>query len=564
MLVERDYVVVVGRRRRTWTIVSNFGSVVKTLVARSETGSEPTIARIYHETSSHPRPNSTQPIVERQETDALRRHTNKGYNGRSAAFSAEKKPFSQNPILQPSMSEKGLEPTSLAAFIGGRATGPRLNKHAPQQDATDTMQFEQRTHITAPHPVFGRGGVALPGLAGQQPSAMRVQETNTTGYRPQSSLAAKDIDHPRERSTSPKKVEDKEDKENRTSQTADDEALSLVSQRIATEGKSTVSQRAIVREQVAFPRSTGVGDETVPYQRTGSRARATSTPAHATKDTARSTRTSQYPDVRSRAPQRDRLASQFEASPIAVRRSPGLNGSSSQKLPYLARPIQPIPRPTSQPSIVPPSVVPSPAFMKPPAPKDPSPSISRLQGRGFVQSMVKISSRLESPAATPPSPPTKPRSPRKSSVLDRWQPAMAASSSVPPAPASPKRVTLARAHPSNAPTSGSAPRSSSAEPVKQLRTRASLPSISQGVTEAAEVEVERNASLLRKMPPDGAPGLGSATTMAIYKPSESTEFPNVDELGIRKQNGGLPAEDARKARASSGLPSFGKPLSHVR
>jgi hypothetical protein len=56
------------------------------------------------------------------------------------------------------------EPMSLAAFMGGRATGPLLRKHAPQQDAHDPTQFEQHTGITAPHPVFGRGGIAMPGM----------------------------------------------------------------------------------------------------------------------------------------------------------------------------------------------------------------------------------------------------------------------------------------------------------------------------------------------------------------------------------------------------------------
>ncbi|THH26919.1 hypothetical protein EUX98_g7272 [Antrodiella citrinella] len=54
--------------------------------------------------------------------------------------------------------------TSLAAFMGGKATGPRLTRHEPQQNAHDPTQFEQRTHVTNPHPVFGRGGVAMPGM----------------------------------------------------------------------------------------------------------------------------------------------------------------------------------------------------------------------------------------------------------------------------------------------------------------------------------------------------------------------------------------------------------------
>jgi hypothetical protein len=61
------------------------------------------------------------------------------------------------------------KPISLAAFMGSRETGPRMNKHAPQQDAHDPTQFEQRRSITSPHPVFGKNGVAMPGLAPKSP-----------------------------------------------------------------------------------------------------------------------------------------------------------------------------------------------------------------------------------------------------------------------------------------------------------------------------------------------------------------------------------------------------------
>ena len=60
------------------------------------------------------------------------------------------------------------EPISLAAFMGSRETGPKMNKHALQQDAHDPTQFEQRI-ITSPHPVFGKNGVAMPGLASKSP-----------------------------------------------------------------------------------------------------------------------------------------------------------------------------------------------------------------------------------------------------------------------------------------------------------------------------------------------------------------------------------------------------------
>lgn len=68
---------------------------------------------------------------------------------------------SSSAILPPSIRST----PSLASLIGGKATGPRLNKHAPQQDAHDPTTF-----VTGPSPLFStlksstNQGVALPGL----------------------------------------------------------------------------------------------------------------------------------------------------------------------------------------------------------------------------------------------------------------------------------------------------------------------------------------------------------------------------------------------------------------
>ncbi|KAJ3514327.1 hypothetical protein NLJ89_g2434 [Agrocybe chaxingu] len=75
----------------------------------------------------------------------------------------------------------------LAAMIGGRATGPRLQKHAPQQDAHDPTQFLQ-PDLNAPHPVFGSGGVAMPGMvtrkeASKSPATI-VGSESSERYRP--------------------------------------------------------------------------------------------------------------------------------------------------------------------------------------------------------------------------------------------------------------------------------------------------------------------------------------------------------------------------------------------
>ncbi|KAF8502309.1 hypothetical protein F5888DRAFT_1186696 [Russula emetica] len=68
--------------------------------------------------------------------------------------------------------------------------------------------------------------------------------------------------------------------------------------------------------------------------------------------------------------------------------------------------------------------------------KDPTPSISRLKGRGFVQSMVKASSALEAAAASPTKPEVGKFSPSKHSspVASRWKPESPLPSSSQPAP----------------------------------------------------------------------------------------------------------------------------------
>lgn len=476
--------------------------------------------------------------------------------------------------MSQAFSQKKSEPISLAAFMGGRATGPRLNKHAPQQDASDPTQFEQRTHIAAPHPVFGRGGIAMPGLVGQRPSAGRFQggsspdkisvTTHSQAPPVTQRYNGKAVEHA---------VASMEAGGSASQKTHATQTVVTQSSRIGED--SAISHKADAQDLI-FPRVPGGKERSVPYQNPSTRERAISTPAGAylKKDTDRPSsrsserKSSQFHGVGVDTPNTNRNSSSSPSpslvSSVNTRHSPPTSCTvkPAQKFPagtsFLARPIQPEPRLVPQTNIIPASILPSPAFMKSPTPKEVTPSISRLQGRGFVQNMVKISSQLESPA--PVSPTSKSRAPRKSSVLDRWQPVMT-SNSTPSPPGSPRSVSTHSSATTNV------PRPSPTEPVKKfLRSRASLPSISQGITEASEAELDRNASLLRQMPPDGAPGLGSATTMAIFKPSRSpveTEFSNVDELGVRM--GPVSVEDIERTRAPIELSSpSAKPLSHVR
>ena len=90
---------------------------------------------------------------------------------------------------------------------------------------------------------------------------------------------------------------------------------------------------------------------------------------------------------------------------------------SSITMPSLARAILPEPRSSLQIPFIPDNTIPSPAFQKSSPPKDFTPSISRLQGRGFMQNMVRASIQLENASKSFPSPSaSRPSSARKSSV----------------------------------------------------------------------------------------------------------------------------------------------------
>ena len=95
--------------------------------------------------------------------------------------------------------------------------------------------------------------------------------------------------------------------------------------------------------------------------------------------------------------------------------------------PVLSRTSKAEPRPTPErptPDNYQASSQPSPvSYLRVSAQKDPTPSISRLQGRGFVQSMVKVSSQLEASAYSGSGlfRDKIQEAGRKANVLDRWQ-----------------------------------------------------------------------------------------------------------------------------------------------
>jgi hypothetical protein len=488
---------------------------------------------------------------------------------------------SQFPAVRPSPSQ-GQAPVSLASFIGGRATGPRLNRHAPQQDAHDPTQFERRT-INAPHPIFGKGGVAMPGMVTKPGTSVRkaVQASEAVErYQPRlvkrpstPSIVNQAGETPASRPISPQ-ISGKRDRTISNPPDAAPRYLEQAQLRPVSPQKSGNRERTLSTPgpSLSTPRSNDNFSSRPIFSHTNIETR----PSHV--------------ENRPKSPGKDRLSTpSLERTPgrpatsrhaPAAVNTPASPNKSSIVTPSLARVIQPESRASPHARIMPTNTVPSPAFQKPPSLKDLTPSISRLQGRGFVQNMVKASTELESSAkSSPSSPASKPSSGRKSSVLDRWQANV--TSSPTPAPILRQTSPVRRTH-SELPTRSDPPlkpsprpRSTtpSPSPAKALKTKTSHPHLHPDPLSPPEPLSPRYAKLAETMPPpEGAAGFGSATTMVVYKPAaaEKTIPPEsnlpsaVDELGVRRDPspGG---KGSPRFSATADIPSpAGKPLNHVR
>ncbi|KAI0633313.1 hypothetical protein C8Q77DRAFT_1057913 [Trametes polyzona] len=497
---------------------------------------------------------------QRNQEDALKKLTGDRPSAKPSAHSAPSVPVSQ--------SKATAEPISLAAFIGGRATGPRLTKHAPQQDAHDPTQFEQRTNISAPHPVFGRGGVAMPGMTGHGSAsvvsrAIREQESHPAA----SSTGTPQRDRRISTPTSVRSVVEKA------------EERTVLPSYTGSSTQTAIRQRTISTPTGAAPARASPAPETFapkPKPDPIPRPLSHSSNAHARPITphASSASPAPYSTSKSPAPRPVSAASQrvMQTPPPP---SPTHSPKPSITTPGLARPIQPTPRHSLGSPQMPPSQNPSPAFLKPPPAKEPTPSLSRLQGRGFVQNMVKKTSELSATPEGSPTPDRKDGGRRQSSVLDRWQFSNATGSPAPPPVISPKPIPMRKsftADPSSPTTSSYSVPLKADNTGRTLKSKSSLPTLPTMRTGNSAV----GPSSMSESGYGGPhPKLGSAKTVITYiQPARTGDqpipqymqhedsTPDVDELGMRTRtrttSGGLVQE-----RGALGLPAkAGQPLSH--
>lgn len=433
---------------------------------------------------------------QKNQSDALRKLTGE------AAPPIAKKPSSTPSLSSSSMPGSKPEPISLASVIGGRATGPRLNRPAAHPDAHDPTLFEQRTRadIAAPHPLFGTGGIALAGLASKGREVVNRNEVSSRNANPSPSwtrertVSTPHVLKPIERQPSP---------------------ASVVSQ-------SGVGVRGRV-ESLYGNRPAG-NPSTPPLRSTKSIEKFSQPSAPVTPAKPEGLRkplsTQDFARRVSPSPSQSSLASSLRSVSISNSNSPPATASS------LARPLQPQLR--SPPTIVPTSKNASPAFLKPPQQKDLTPSLSRLQGRGFVQSLVKLSSEIEA-ASSANTTPERSVTPKKSSVLDRWQPQNVTSPS--PTPASAPSLKKAKTMDSQPPR----PPSASGNGAEQKRP------VPPPKSHSVPDEVKTHITGPKKIAPQDTGGLGSSNTLLSFmKPNKTGENPPTDHPERPKSRNGEP------------------------
>ncbi|PVG02391.1 hypothetical protein CPB86DRAFT_725416 [Serendipita vermifera] len=290
---------------------------------------------------------------------------------------------------------------SLAEFMGGKATGPRLNRHAPQADfrelAADTEARMRGGSVPLLQKVTTRSPVALPGLTDERSTSK------------DSITSEKD----KERSHTPDPVISKKTTER------DRETNKPETTRAST--FSTPSQ--ITPKEPTFSKAEGAIDSP---RRATFNATQTSTPSPRNitptnddrKPTSANSRPISSPPSQATSPVAARwLAATNPATATSPPKTSPSPPNSQPRVNMLARPVQPSVAAAQQ--FIPPTN-PSPAFLRATSEKEERPSITRLKGRGFVERQVKASAVLSATQEEAPKLQRPGSSEKKLTVLERW------------------------------------------------------------------------------------------------------------------------------------------------
>ena len=329
-------------------------------------------------------------------------------------------------IPGPSPAAKSM---SLAEFMGGTASGPRLNKHAPQSDATDpTLFVPQRSMKDLP----GSGnsaGFALPGLTTSTRPAQSSSQASSSApaQAPWVSSSVRSAS-PFASSTSPQPVSKSStpDPQRSLSRPGNNSAHnSTVPSSVG--GRSVSPYNGLATKPELDRVKTPVQDSLSGYTPAGPSPAAK--PSITSRWPPAGTFDAVTPPPKPASPRPLSAGTSFGSSNATshnLTSSPTLSSSTSppargSPVP-LARPIQP--SPVAAQTFLPPTSRPSPAFQKSAQLKEERPSITRLKGRGFVEKRVQASAYLTDLAKVTETPGRRSSSSgppeKKLSVLERW------------------------------------------------------------------------------------------------------------------------------------------------
>ncbi|GJJ06422.1 hypothetical protein Clacol_000613 [Clathrus columnatus] len=374
---------------------------------------------------------------------------------------------------------------SLAAFIGGRATGPRLNKLAPQVNSYDANLFDQ-TKREGPHPIFGKPLTGLPSktrllenksipmIANPNPvSTLSVStvtavpsdpiEDETQAHLAVSKPSLKKVNTDPVFTSSPSKSPDPLQSSNAMDMRGPTADSQSIPQRTFTDPKSKpaiptkpsmVTKRSFDKpltpnaqsktEAPPVDGNTNILTQKLPpppkqislaeaIGGRGSGPRLTKSQSVVQEDQVRSvagvslsqgralpgmtnlqsTRSLPNPVV-SKPPEDPITTTRLVIPAIHLASSPVIESSP-------ARVVRP-----SAPPVTTASPTPAPAFLRPiPTTEELHPSLSKLQGRGFVEQRVRATTVFSEPSHPESEQQTNsPHLRKRPSVLDRWQPGL--------------------------------------------------------------------------------------------------------------------------------------------
>ncbi|KAG6378251.1 hypothetical protein JVT61DRAFT_13957 [Boletus reticuloceps] len=510
--------------------------------------------------------------------------------------------------LQDASTMTGAKPTpmSLAAFMGGNATGPRLRRQEPQADAS--FAYDGRGDHGPIHPIFGRGGIAMPGMVGHEASAASTSPSAST-FVPQSPPSQPSPATPQTVSSEPSRA--------RTMSTSNvaRRYVEKIEEHASSQSSSSQLPSQVIRERrQSTPHGSFSELKVAPTpsltshllsQNLGGRAVS---PAKSPIVELRP-KTLSATDIRPKTPMSDfrpRTAPAitetrsktpsigFPTKPLADEpraKTPGTDTTRAKT------PIPSSPTRTSFSGALPwqtPRHRPSPSYrqyrLSPRNPlgrrrllvalnssvKDPTPSISRLQGRGFVQSMVQASDKISgdthgSPSAAPKHvfPSTSPapsqggseareKGTRRGSVLDRWTPVMNANgnSTPPPLPTS-KSATPTRPYTAHKSGSGQGQDVSvvkTHDTGRSVRSAVSLPSMPKTPLKKSDGLPMQDVEKLGSSTPEGGVQVGGA--------GAGTSGGDAHHGAVAGTNAFLGKAKMPRVSASALPSSPGKPLSH--